>query len=180
MARKPGTKNPATMDLNELGNMFGITERDKNESFHPAQKELGDASRAKNERSNKADENLDPRTVGEAEGKSATRMTNSLMGFRNAKTTGEKNIHRRAYWNLAEGITRDSGADSTGRRTRATFIQGQPAPCANENCHNEVPYETPAVEREIEKKGGPRASDVTCAEGKCNIPGSEAPTRSRE
>jgi hypothetical protein len=176
--------NPADMDPNLLGRAMGITDEDRSEGFHPAQEPLKEESRKKASRSTNEyseDERLTSvMPVGEAQGQSASRIRNTVDKFKNARTTGEKNIHRKAAWDLVEGITRDSGSEDSGRRTRATFVHGQELPCANESCHNTVPYEAPAVEKEAEKRGGPRASDVTCAEGKCNIPGSEAPTRSRE
>jgi len=118
-------------------------------------------------------------------GEFARRMGAVVDAFDKAPPGPEKEKHRAAAWTMAEGIKRDSGegdpSDLTpGRRTAVRFVDGQRMPCVNKGpngigCNNSVPYNTPKSELEAEKAGRGRASDVTCAEGKCDIPAAVAP-----
>lgn len=165
------------LSQDELGAMLGITEADKAEGFHPVQPALRDASVKKGKISGAEEiSRFSQMEVGAPDKQVEGKIRSAVDRFDNAKTTGEKNIHRKTAWDLAEGMRYDSG-ESGGRRTRATFVPGLSMPCANDSCHNKVPYEGPKVEAE----GSPVTAGITtCSGGKCNIPGAEAPTRSRE
>ena len=112
-------------------------------------------------------------------GEFARRMRVVVDSFKKAPAGPEKEKHRAMAWTMAEGIKRDGGegqpGDLTpGRRTAVRFVRGQEMPCVNGKCNNTVPYDAPQNERDAEKAGGPRASDVTCAEGGCDIPAAVA------
>lgn len=170
----------------ELGERLGITAADKEEGFRrpeAGQSELDKAIKARGDRAASARgeiAGLADLQIGAPDKQIEGKIRAATDRFTKARTPGERNIHRQTAWDLAEGIRRDSGAENSGRRTRASFIPGFAMPCANSegNCKNTVPYQGPKVEAE----GSPVTAGITtCSGGKCDGEAPVAtPTRSRE
>ena len=195
MAKKKITFDFASeqADLDALGKKIGITEADKEDvatlrSGMPGQRELARESAARDHargvRARGIDREADFPIETPNKGLEA-QIRSSVQKFQSLPAGAEKEKHRAMAWSMVEGIKRDStrgearptAADPTagGRRTRASFVPGLAMPCVNGRCNNTVPWDGPDV------PGGPITAGITtCAGGKCDIAGTEAPTRTRE
>lgn len=126
-----------------------------------------------------------PYSDNDESGEYPRRLKAVVDAFKKAPPGPERERHRVTAWTMVEGIKRDSTREGEpgdltpgGRRTALRFVHGQELPCTNKaggGCGNTVPYESSQSERDAEKAGGPRASDVVCTEGKCNLPAAVAP-----
>jgi hypothetical protein len=171
----------------------GVTEddlRDANSNpmrVRPGQRQLAEESDARDANNSQLYKKLSESMAQHQEPTPAfaAQLRSTVNAFKAAPAGPEKEKHRVAAWSMVEGIKRDTvrkesgptADDPTrgGRTTKKTFVHGQELPCVNGRCNNTVPYDSPKSERDAEKAGGPRASDVTCAEGGCDIPAAVAP-----
>lgn len=167
MSEKPlNNKKAAKMPLDKLGAALGITDADIEDAKtigRSAQPQIGDAQRRKAVRET---DSLAGIPISDPGPELTGRINAAVKNFETAPAGPKKEAHRRAAWDLSEGIRRD-GADGSERRTRISFVPGGALPCLTPGCNNKVPYE---------------GADATCADGKCDIPsGSSSPVgRSKE
>lgn len=165
MADKPlNNKKAARMPLDKLGEALGITDADREDAKTiGGQRQVAQAQRAKALRET---DSLAGIPISDPGPELTGRISAAVKNFQSAPPGPKKEAHRRAAWDLSEGIRRD-GADGSERRTRISFVPGGALPCLTTGCNNTVPYE---------------GADATCAGGKCDISsGSSSPVgRSKE
>lgn len=156
----------------------GVTKDDLREAQNlrrtrPGQKELARESDARDLQTRRANREIAAIRYAETPSPAYAAQLKSVVNrFKSAPAGAEKEKHRVMAWNMAEGITRDSGSDNNARSRGSRFVEGQEMPCVNGRCHNTVPHDGPNNEPE---DAPITAGITTCSGGKCDIPGAVAP-----
>jgi hypothetical protein len=140
-------------DLDALGAKLGITAADKEDVQTIGRSYQPQIASAQHKKAVRETDSLAGIPISDPGPELTGRINKAVKDFDAAPAGPKKEAHRRAAWDLSEGIRRD-GADGAERRTRISFVPGGALPCTTPGCNNKVSYE---------------GADVTCPGGKCDI-----------